>query len=59
VFQSIHEWVETIEDDGDKFEDGQRVEWVMESVLRGVKETFAPPLYQASIPVELNTGYRL
>jgi hypothetical protein len=48
---NTHEWVEIMENDGVRFEDGERVEWAMGSVLRGVKETFAPSLYQVSVPV--------
>ena len=45
------EWLEIMENDGDRFEDSERVEWAMGSVLRGVKETFAPSLYQVSVTV--------
>ena len=40
------EWMEIMESDGVGFEDAERVEWTMGSVLRGVKEPFAPLLYQ-------------
>ena len=40
------EWLEIMENDGVRFEDGERVEWVMAAILRGVKEPFAPSLYQ-------------
>ena len=40
------EWMEVMEGDGVRFEDGERVEWVMKSVMRGVKEIWAAPLYQ-------------
>lgn len=46
---NTHEWMEIMENDGVRFEDGERVEWAMGSVLRGVKETFAPSLYQVSV----------
>lgn len=46
---NTHDWVEIMENDGVGFEDGERVEWAMGSVLRGVKEIFAPSLYQVSV----------
>ncbi|KAF9521830.1 hypothetical protein CPB83DRAFT_801138 [Crepidotus variabilis] len=43
------EWMEIMENDGARFEDGERVEWAMAAVLRGVKEPFAPSLYQTLV----------
>lgn len=40
------EWMEIMEADGSRFDDSQRVEWSMAAVLRGVKESWAPSLYQ-------------
>ena len=40
------EWMELMEADGVKFEDGEKVEWAMAAVLRGVKDAFAASLYQ-------------
>jgi len=34
------------ESDDVRFEDGERVEWAMVAILRGVKEPNAPSLYQ-------------
>lgn len=43
---SERDWNEIMERDGIAFEDGERVEWIMTSVLRGVNERNAPMLYQ-------------
>lgn len=40
------EWLAIMEADGARFEDGERVEWVMESVVRGISEKNAGALYQ-------------
>ena len=40
------EWMELMEADGVKFEDGEKVEWAMAAVLRGVKDAYAASLYQ-------------
>lgn len=40
------DWMEIMESDGARFKDGERVEWAMAAVLRGVKEPYAPSLYQ-------------
>ena len=40
------EWMELMEADGVRFEDGEKVEWTMAAVLRGVKESYAASLYQ-------------
>jgi len=39
----------TMESDGVRFEDGERVEWAMAAILRGVEEPNAPSLYQVCI----------
>ncbi|TFK37914.1 hypothetical protein BDQ12DRAFT_631641 [Crucibulum laeve] len=43
------EWGAIMEDDGVRFEDGERVEWVMGAILRGVKETTAAGVYQTLV----------
>jgi hypothetical protein len=40
------EWIELMNADGMRFEDGERVEWVMDSVKRGLTEKNAPIVYQ-------------
>ena len=40
------EWVELMEADGGRFEDGEKVELVMESLKRGLSEKNAATLYQ-------------
>lgn len=44
------EWVAIMEADGVRFEDAERVEWIMESVVRGISEKNAAALYQVSLP---------
>ena len=44
------EWMELMEGDGVKFEDGEKVEWAMAAVLRGVKDAYAASLYQVNRP---------
>ena len=43
------EWVSIMEADGARFEDAERVEWIMESVVRGISEKNAAALYQVSL----------
>ncbi|KAF9030400.1 hypothetical protein BJ165DRAFT_1535704 [Panaeolus papilionaceus] len=43
------EWMEIMSGDGVRFEDGERVEWAMAAVLRGVKEQWAPSVYQTLV----------
>ncbi|KIP06327.1 hypothetical protein PHLGIDRAFT_119037 [Phlebiopsis gigantea 11061_1 CR5-6] len=43
------EWIDIIEADGARFEDAERVEWVMDSVRRGMSEKNAASLYQALV----------
>ena len=40
------EWVEFMAGDGARFEDADKVEWVMESVKRGLNDMNAPLVYQ-------------
>ena len=40
------EWEAVVDGGGVHFDDGERVEWAMASVLRGVREEWAPSLYQ-------------
>lgn len=42
------EWVAIMESDGARFEDAEKVEWVMEALGRGVSEKNAGMLYQVS-----------
>ena len=42
------EWVEFMAGDGARFEDADKVEWVMDSVKRGLNELNAPLVYQVS-----------
>ncbi|KIL58305.1 hypothetical protein M378DRAFT_181318 [Amanita muscaria Koide BX008] len=46
---SQHDWLEIMENDGVHFEDGERVEWIMKSLLRGVNDKNAPMLYQSLV----------
>jgi hypothetical protein len=43
------EWLELMENDGVGFEDGEKIDSAMGSAFRGVKETFAPSLYQVGV----------
>ncbi|KAH6866031.1 hypothetical protein BKA70DRAFT_1135072 [Coprinopsis sp. MPI-PUGE-AT-0042] len=43
------EWMEIMESDGLGFEDGEKVEWAMNAVLRGVKEPWAASVYQTLV----------
>ncbi|PPQ89789.1 hypothetical protein CVT25_008168 [Psilocybe cyanescens] len=43
------EWMEIMRSGGVRFEDGERVEWAMAAVLRGVREPWAPALYQTLV----------
>ncbi|PPR04884.1 hypothetical protein CVT24_007143, partial [Panaeolus cyanescens] len=43
------EWMEIMSGDGVRFEDGERVEWAMAAVLRGVREQWAPSVYQTLV----------
>ncbi|KAH9478923.1 hypothetical protein JR316_0009386 [Psilocybe cubensis] len=43
------EWMEIMQSGGVRFEDGERVEWAMAAVLRGVKEPYAAALYQTLV----------
>ncbi|KAJ7718715.1 hypothetical protein DFH07DRAFT_331648 [Mycena maculata] len=47
------EWVSIMEGDGVRFEDGERVEWVCRSVVRGTTEANAGRVYQALVNVLL------
>jgi len=56
------EWIEFMEGDGTRFDDADKVEWVMESVKRGLNEQNAPLVYQVSNAADLGesglTNYR-
>jgi BTB/POZ domain len=43
------EWLEILETDGVGFEDGEKVEWVMDAVKRGITEKNAPMVYQVIV----------
>ncbi|KAF7319186.1 hypothetical protein HMN09_00255100 [Mycena chlorophos] len=47
------DWASIVKVDGVRFEDGERVEWAMRSVVRGVSETNAGRVYQALVNVLL------
>ncbi len=40
------EWLEIMENDGVHFEDGERVEWIMKAILRGMNDKNSALLYQ-------------
>ena len=40
------EWLEIMENDGAHFEDGERVEWIMKAILRGMNDKNCAILYQ-------------
>lgn len=42
------DWLDLMEGDGDRFDDAERVEWIMASVSRGATEKHAAVLYQVS-----------
>ena len=43
------EWLDIVEADGARFEDGEKVEWVMDAVRRGMSEKNAASLYQVRL----------
>lgn len=43
------EWNALMENDGSRFEDGEQVQWVMESILRGLNEKNAGVVYQVLV----------
>ena len=44
------DWVDIMENDGmGRFEDGERVEWVMDSIRRGMNDNNVVKLYQVGI----------
>lgn len=43
------EWLDIMEADGGHFEDGERVEWVMDAIRRGMGEKNAASLYQVKL----------
>ena len=53
---SSDEWMGIMESDGIRFEDGERVEWAMAAILRGVREPNAPSLYQVCFNYFLPSG---
>ncbi|KAH9833107.1 uncharacterized protein C8Q71DRAFT_909620 [Rhodofomes roseus] len=47
------EWLDIMESDGVRFEDGERVEWAMDSIRRGLNEKNAAALYQTLVSAVL------
>jgi hypothetical protein len=45
------DWLQIMEGDGVRFEDGERVAWVMEAIKRGMVEKHAGMMYQVKIGV--------
>lgn len=45
------EWLEIMENDGVHFEDGERVEWIMKAILRGMNDKNSALLYQVRAAV--------
>lgn len=45
------EWMEMMEADGGRFDDAEKVEWIMESIKRGLGEKNAPTVYQVALVV--------
>jgi hypothetical protein len=43
------EWEDIMRSGGDRFEDGERVQWIMEAMKRGLKEKNAGVVYQVSL----------
>lgn len=42
------EWEDIMKSGGDRFEDGERVQWIREAINRGLKEKNAGVVYQVS-----------
>jgi hypothetical protein len=53
------EWVEIMESDGGRFEDSEKVKWVMDSVRRGLNEKCAAMVYQVRFSPILYTNHQL
>lgn len=51
------DWLEIMESDGARFEDGERVGWVMDSVKRGLSEKSAGIVYQVCFSPSLHFPY--
>ncbi|KAF7319759.1 hypothetical protein MKEN_00758300 [Mycena kentingensis (nom. inval.)] len=47
------DWVAIVKVDGVRFEDGERIEWAMHSIVRGLSESNAGKVYQALVNVLL------
>ncbi|KAK2459858.1 hypothetical protein APHAL10511_008122 [Amanita phalloides] len=43
------EWVDIMENDGFHFEDGERVEWIVKAILRGMNDKNSAMLYQTLV----------
>ena len=49
----LPEWVEILEGDGTRFDDGEKVKWVLESLKRGLTDRSAAMVYQVCISLYL------
>ncbi|KAG1771354.1 hypothetical protein EV702DRAFT_1188816 [Suillus placidus] len=47
------DWLQIMEADGDRFDDGERVTWVMEAIKRGMVEKHAGTMYQSLVNILL------
>lgn len=45
------DWLQVMEADGERFDDGERVTWVMEAIKRGMVEKHAGTMYQVRVEV--------
>ncbi|KAG1802193.1 uncharacterized protein HD556DRAFT_804955 [Suillus plorans] len=47
------DWLQVMEADGERFDDGERVTWVMEAIKRGMVEKHAGTMYQSLVNILL------
>jgi hypothetical protein len=47
------DWLQIMEADGERFDDGERVTWVMEAIKRGMVEKHAGTMYQSLVNILL------
>ncbi|KAG2128900.1 uncharacterized protein EDB93DRAFT_1323523 [Suillus bovinus] len=47
------DWLQVMEADGERFDDGERVAWVMEAIKRGMVEKHAGTMYQSLVNILL------
>ncbi|KAF4586604.1 hypothetical protein EYR40_010616 [Pleurotus pulmonarius] len=50
---SQQDWMEMMENDGVRFEDGERIDWIMSAIKRGVNDKNAALLYQTLVSAVL------